>query len=145
KEQPQNGVYRIAANGSVQLLIDSLTRPNGIAFSPDGKYLIVANSDPAKARWYRYEMKDTAIVSGKVLYDATSLTSTQKGLPDGLKIDSQGNIFASGPGGIFIFNMDGKLLGKLQLDDATSNCALTADEKTLFVTNDMYVLRVRLR
>ena len=59
--------------------------------------------------------------------------------------DSHGNIFASGPGGIFIFNLEGKLLGRLNLENATSNCALSPDEKTLYVTNDMYVLRVKMR
>ncbi len=145
KEIPFQGVYRIAASGAVQVLVDSLTRPNGIAFSPDGNYLVVANSDSTKAKWYRFDFQDSVVTGGKVLYDATSLTASVKGLPDGLKIDSQGNIFATGPGGVFIFNLDGKLLGKIRLPEKASNCALSADEKTLFVTNDMYVVRVRLR
>ncbi len=68
-----------------------------------------------------------------------------KGLPDGLKVDSRGNVFASGPGGIWIFNSEGDLLGKIKLPDAASNCALSADEKVLFITNDMYLVRVKLR
>lgn len=149
RETPFCGVYRVAADGKVTLLTDTLSRPNGIAFSPDGKYLFVANSDPAKAIWAKYEVKrdssNVTLGEGKILYDATSLTKTEKGLPDGMKIDSNGNIFATGPGGVFIFNPDGKLLGKIKLPDPSSNCALTGDEKTLFVTNDMYVLRIKLR
>jgi gluconolactonase len=79
------------------------------------------------------------------VWDATEQAKTEKGLPDGLKVDAQGNIFATGPGGIWIFSGDGKLLGKIKLEEASSNCALTPDGKTLFVTNDMQVLRIKLR
>lgn len=146
KELPFQGVYRIPAEGQVQLMIDSLTRPNGIGFSPDGKKMYVANSDSEKALWYEYSINDSLkITSGKILWNATEQAKTEKGLPDGLKVDGQGNIFATGPGGIWIFSGDGKLLGKIKLEEATSNCALTADGKTLFVTNDMLVLKIKLR
>jgi gluconolactonase len=145
KEIPFQGVFCALANGGVKVLIDSLTRPNGIAVSPNGKYLYVANSDSAKARWYQYEMNDSAIVSGKIFYDVTPLTATVAGLPDGLKIDSEGNIFASGPGGVWIFNSNGKVLGKIKLKEKASNTALSGDGKILFVTNDMQVLRIKLR
>ncbi|MCE2894443.1 MAG: SMP-30/gluconolactonase/LRE family protein [Flammeovirgaceae bacterium] len=146
KEIAFQGVYCAKANGQVRLLIDSLTRPNGIAFSPDHKKLYVANSDPEKARWYEYQLNDSLeIVSGKILYDATNIGSTEKGLPDGMKVDALGNIFATGPGGVWIFSGSGELLGKIKVEEATSNCALTADCKTLFVTNDMNILRIQLR
>ena len=151
KELSFQGVYRRAVDGKLTLLIDSLTRPNGIAFSPDGKYLFVANSDSAKARWYRYDFNPTpesdgkVLSNGKILYDATSLTATEKGLPDGMKIDRSGNIFATGPGGVFIFNLEGTLLGKIKLEEPTSNCALSSDEKILYVTNNHNVLRVKMR
>lgn len=146
REIPFQGVYKATANGNVHLLIDSLTRPNGIAFSPDHKKMYVANSDPDKARWYVYEMSDSlTILGGRILYDATSSTQTEKGLPDGLKVDSKGNIFASGPGGIWIFNNTGTLIGKVKLPEATSNCALSTDEKTLYLTSDMYLLRLKLK
>jgi gluconolactonase len=146
KEITFQGVYRAKANGEVQLLLDTLTRPNGIAFSPDHKKLYVANSDPEKARWYEYQLNDSLeIVSGRILYDATNKGSTEKGLPDGMKVDALGNIFATGPGGIWIFSGSGELLGKIKVEEATSNCALTPDGKTLFVTNDMQVLKIKLR
>jgi gluconolactonase len=144
KEIPFQGVYRFTAERKLLVLIDSLTRPNGIAFSPDNTKMYVANSDPEKARWY--EMNHSMqIVSGKIVYDATVEAKTEKGLPDGLKVDANGNIFATGPGGIWIFDKNGVVLGKIKLLEPTSNCALTADGKTLFVTNDMNVLRIKLR
>jgi len=68
-----------------------------------------------------------------------------KGLPDGMKIDRNGNVFATGPGGLWIFNKEGKVLGKIKFNDATSNCAFSPDQKTLYITNDMNVLRVKMR
>jgi gluconolactonase len=144
KEIPFQGVFKVS-NGHVTVLVDSITRPNGIGLSPDNKYLYVANSDPAKARWYRYELGDTTVLSGSVFYDATSLTSEMPGLPDGFKVDSKGNLFASGPGGVFIFSPEGKVLGKIKLEAACANTALTPDEKWLFVTNDNMVLRIPLK
>jgi 2-oxoglutarate dehydrogenase complex dehydrogenase (E1) component-like enzyme len=91
------------------------------------------------------QVKKVLFCSGKVFYDATSFTATEKGLPDGMKVDSNGNIFASGPGGVWIFNSTGKVLGKIKLEAAASNTALSGDEKTLFVTNDGRVLRIKMR
>ena len=85
------------------------------------------------------------MISGKVFYDAGAESKTEQGMPDGLKVDSKGNIFASGPGGIWIFNPEGKVLGKIKLSNATANCALSTDDKTLFITSDMNLLRVKLR
>jgi gluconolactonase len=146
KEIAFNGVYKVSAAGAVSMLVDSLTRPNGIAFTPDQKTFIVANSDPDKARWYAYDLTENdSVVNARIFYDATAFTKTEKGLPDGLRIDKNGNIFATGPGGIWIFNKDGKLLGKIKLPEPTANCALADDEKTLYMTSNMYLLRVRLR
>ena len=146
KEIAFNGVYKVSAAGAVSMLVDSLTRPNGIAFTPDQKTFIVANSDPDKARWYAFDLAENdSVVNARILYDATSLTKTEKGLPDGLRIDKNGNIFATGPGGIWIFSNTGKLLGKIKLPEPTANCAFADDEKTLYITSNMNLLRVRLR
>ncbi|HEU5292821.1 MAG TPA: SMP-30/gluconolactonase/LRE family protein [Cyclobacteriaceae bacterium] len=146
KEIPFNGVYVVPAEGDIKVIVDSLTRPNGLAFLPNQKTLIVANSDPAKARWYAFDLNEKdSVTNARILYDATENTKTEKGLPDGLKVDSNGNIFATGPGGIWIFNSAGKLLGKIKITEATSNCALADDGKTLYVTADMYLVRIRLR
>lgn len=147
KEIPFQGVYRVTPEGRVTLLTDSLTRPNGIAFSPDEKTLIVANSDPDKAIWYAYTLTDTdSVTGGKILFDATSYVKAgDKGLPDGLKIARDGTIFATGPGGVWILDTGGKVLGRIRIPEATSNCALADDGKTLYMTSDMYVIRLKMR
>jgi gluconolactonase len=145
KELPWNGVYKADKKGNVHLLIDSLTRPNGIGFFPGDKRMLVANSDPRKPNWYVYEVKGDAVVNGKIFYSAAGNDRKLPGLPDGFKIDRKGNVFATGPGGLHIFNSQGKLLGLLKLPDATSNCAFSGDEKTLYITNAKYILRFRLR
>ena len=146
QEIQYQGVYKVS-NGQVTLLTDSITRPNGIAFTNNEKTLIVANSDPDKAFWYLFDIAaNDSLVNGRLLHDATPLHKTGvKGLPDGLKVDKQGNVFATGPGGVYIFNAAGKQIGKLNIPEACSNIALADDDKTLFVTADMYVLRVRMR
>lgn len=146
KEIPWQGVYKITGDGNVTSLVDSLTRPNGLALTPDEKSLIVANSDSAgnKRSWYQFDVTDSlTLANGRVMYDASS--EKVAGSPDGLKIDHQGNIFASGPGGIWIFNKNGKLIGKIKISAAVSNCAFSEDQKILFITADMYVLRVIMR
>lgn len=146
KEQPHNGVYKASA-GQVTLLVDSITRPNGIEFLPGQKRLIVANSDPAKAIWYAIDLNDVDSVSAvSVFYDATSNSKAgERGLPDGFAVDKQGNVYATGPGGVWIFNSEGKPLGRIRLNNAAANCELSDDQKTLFVTNDMYLVKVKLR
>jgi gluconolactonase len=138
------GVYKLS-NGVVTLLVDSLTRPNGIAFMPGEKTIIIANSDPAKAVLYAYDLSENdSLTNGRIFYDATEAVKSEPGLPDGLKIDKQGNVFATGPGGIWVFNRDGKLLGKIKIPVATANCAFSSDEKTLYITADQYLLRLKL-
>ena len=139
------GVYKVS-NGTSSLITDSLTRPNGIAFLPGEKTLIVANSDLGKAIWYAFDLlENDSVANARIFYNATENAKTEKGLPDGLKIDKQGNVFATGPGGVWIFNKVGKLLGKIKISEKTSNCALGDDDKTLYVTADMYVVRINLR
>ena len=146
KEIPFQGVFKVKKNGEIILLTDSLTRPNGIAFLPGEKTLIVANSDPEKPFWYAFDLTaNDSLINGRIFHSAAGTDSSEKGLPDGLKIDKNGNVFATGPGGLWIFNKEGKLLGKIKFTEATSNCAFSSDEKTLFITNDMYVLRIKMR
>jgi len=147
KELSFNGVYKVTTQGVVSLMVDSLTKPNGIAFMPDGNKFLVANSDGKKAIWYEFELNENAdsVKTAKIFYNATSLMGIEKGSPDGFKIDSKGNVYATGPGGVWIFNKDGNVLGKIKLPEASANCALSTDEKTLYITADMYLLRVKLR
>ncbi len=145
KEMKWNGVYKVKTNGEVILLVDSIPRPNGIALLPGDQQLIIACSDPAKPNWYIYDIKGDSLKNGKIFYSTANERQGLKGLPDGLKITSDGIIFASGPGGIWLFNQQAKVIGKIKLEEAASNVALSADEKIIYVTNDMQVLRIRLR
>ena len=147
KEIKFQGVYRVAAtDGKVTLLTDEVTRPNGLAFSPDEKTLYVASSDPKKAIWMAYPVKeDGTFGAGRVLFDATSMQSGRKGLPDGLKVDQTGNLWATGPGGVLIISPQGKHLGTLATGEATANCAWGDDGSTLYITADMFLCRVKTR
>jgi gluconolactonase len=147
REIPFSGVYRRTADGTVKLLTKELTFPNGIAFSPDEKTLYVANSDPARAIWMAYDVApDGGVTNGRVFYDATALVKAgKKGLPDGLKVDAQGNLFATGPGGVFIFTPAGKLLGTIVTGEPTANVAFGDDGSTLYMTANDKLVRVRLK
>jgi len=146
KELDFQGVYKFTTSGQLILLTDEMTRPNGIAFSPDEKILYVANSDPEYAVWMAFTLNDDGMIESKrVFYNATSLVEQEVGLPDGLKVDSDGNIFATGPGGVWIFNEQGKVLGKIRTGQATSNCAFGNDGKILYITADNFVMRVKIK
>jgi gluconolactonase len=137
------GVYRVTPSGEVTLLTKELTRPNGIGFSPDEKTLYVAQSDPAAAIWKAFDVKpDGTLGPGRVLFDATADVGAKKGLPDGLKVAQTGHLFATGPGGVLILTPDGKHLGTIETNEATANCAFGGDGSTLYMTADMYLLRV---
>jgi len=139
------GVFRYS-RGQVTLLTKELSRPNGIAFSPDEKTLYVANSDPQRAIWMAYPVKDDGTLgAGRVLADVTAMAAELPGLPDGMKVDRDGNLWAAGPGGIQIYAPDGTRLGRIETGEATSNCAWGDDGSTLYITADMYVCRIRTR
>ena len=146
KEQPHNGVYRLSRDGRVTLLTSELTYPNGIALSPDEKTLYVAISDPVRPMWMAYDvLADGTIAKGRVFFDATALMRAGKpGSPDGMKVDAKGNLFASGPGGILVFNPQGKHLGTIVTGDRTANCAFGDDGSTLYMTVNHRLMRVRL-
>jgi gluconolactonase len=140
------GVYRLAPDGAVTLLTKSMTRPNGIGFSPDGKTLYVAQSDPKAAVWLAFPVRDDGTLGeSRVFFDATRWVPERPGLPDGLAVDTLGNVWATGPGGVLVFSPAGKLLGRLNTEQATANCAFGEDGKTLFITADMYLCRVRTK
>ncbi len=146
REMDYAGVFRRAKDGTVTLLTRDMTRPNGLAFSPDEKRLYVAQSDPNAAIVRVFDVKaDGTIENSRVLFDATSMTKGRKGLPDGLKIDTAGNLFATGPGGVLVLTPDGKHLGTINTGQATSNCAFGDDGRTLYMTADDYLMRVKLR
>ena len=146
REMQYAGVFRRDRNGQVTLLTRDMTRPNGLAFSPDEKRLYVAQSDATAAIWRVFDMNpDGTLGANRVLLDVTSMVKARRGLPDGLKVDTEGNLWASGPGGILIISPDGKHLGTILTGQATSNCAFGDDGRTLYMTADMYLMRVKLK
>ncbi|MCC5932589.1 MAG: SMP-30/gluconolactonase/LRE family protein [Cyclobacteriaceae bacterium] len=140
------GVFRVKTDGGVELLIDSLSRPNGIAFSPDEKLVYVANSDPKNAIWAIYEVNgDGRLENGRILLDMTHMVSERRGLPDGLKVHSSGYIFATGPGGVLVIHPDGRHIGTIETGKATSNCAFDASEKYLYMTANDMLMRIAIK
>lgn len=145
KELDFQGVYRVTPDGTVTLLTKELERPNGIALSPDEKTLYVANSHGPRPIWMAYPViADGTLGPGRVFFDASELNKHDHGVPDGLEVDELGNVFASGPGGVLVLSPAGQHLGTLKTGQATSNVAFGEDGKTLFITADKVVLRIRL-
>ncbi len=145
KELEFNGVYRLPPDGEPELLTRELTFPNGIAFSPSEAHLYVSVSDADYPRWMVYDVRnDGFITNGSVFYDASRWhRQGRPGLPDGMAVDTAGNLFATGPGGVHIFAPDGTHLGTLDTGQATANCTFGGpDGTTLFITADMYLLQV---
>ena len=142
KELNFNGVFRYA-DGKVQVVVKDLSRPNGIAISPDEKTLYVSNSDEKRKVWMRYDLAPAGSVSnGRVFADVTA--EKEDGLPDGMKVDSQGNVYATGPGGIWVFSADGRHLGTIKPPETPANCNWGEDGKTLFITARTGVYRIKL-
>jgi gluconolactonase len=142
------GVYRLTAKGKLTLATDELTRPNGIAFSPDEKRLYVAQSDPEEPIWKVFDVADDGALSGgRVFFDASDLAKDEnnKGVPDGLKVDEKGHVFATGPGGVLVFSPEGKHLGTLRTGQATANCGWGGNGSTLYITADMYLMRIKTK
>jgi gluconolactonase len=156
KELKVNGVYRLPgalqhapgappANDKLQLLISDITRPNGIAFSPDEKFLYVDCSDLAKKTWLKYPMNPNGSL-GKAILLADVTADPRIGGPDGIKVDRAGNLLGTGPGGIWIFSPQGKHIGTLDLPERSGNLAWGGpDAKTLYITASTSLYRIQLK
>jgi gluconolactonase len=147
KEQPHNGVYRLDPDGTVTLLVDDLTFPNGVLLSPDEKTLYVAQSDPNRAIIMAYSLDASGGISaGRLFADMTPMVGQDRpGLPDGMAIDRKGNIFSTGPGGVLVFAPDGTHLGTIATGTAIANCKFGEDGRTLFLTSHNMLARVRTK
>jgi gluconolactonase len=154
KELQINGVYRIPAarqikpgatpdRDKLQLVIKDLARPNGLAFSPDEKSLYVAES--GKKQWIRYHVQpDGSVTDGAVFLDASADPAV--GGPDGLRVDEKGNIYGSGPGGVWIISPEGKHIGTIKVPERVSNVAWgDKDAKTLYITASTSIFRIPLK
>lgn len=144
KELPFNGVFVLKEDGKLTLLTDKLSRPNGIAIMPSTKKILVANSDPKAATWYLLDPTKPN-QQPEIFYDATNVLKGVPGLPDGLKISKAGIVFASGPGGVWILDANGKLLARIRFNSPVSNVALSDDEKFMYLTNTGRIVRIPLK
>jgi gluconolactonase len=142
RELDFNGIYRLSPEGDLELLFADQTRPNGIALSPDERTLYVANSDASDKVWYAYDLSESGVSNQRVFYDVNDQTAP--GAADGMTVDLDGNIFATGPGGLWIFAPDGTHLGTVQLDEVVANAAWGDDGSTLYMTASTGLYRIRL-
>ncbi|MBW8190149.1 SMP-30/gluconolactonase/LRE family protein [Neiella marina] len=145
KELDYHGVFRLDMNGDVRLVHQHLTRPNGVALSPDDKTLYVANSDDKFAVWKAWDIQtDGNLANERVLFDATPLTATGPGKPDGLKVHPSGVLFATGPGGVLLISPTGEHLATIRTITPSANVAFNSDYSILFITSANRLLKVEL-
>lgn len=139
RELSIKGIYRLGKNGSIKLLDDTFDKPNGICFSPDEKKLYVCESP--KAIVYVWDVDDDSTITNKKLFYAIP----EKGYADGMKCDADGNLFCTGPGGVWVISPDGKLLDKITTPETPTNCNWgDSDRKTLYITAQTSVYKIRL-
>ncbi|WP_231993847.1 SMP-30/gluconolactonase/LRE family protein [Pseudobythopirellula maris] len=141
------GVYRLSPAGELSLVDRTLNRPNGIGLSPDGRTLYVAQSESRAAIWRKYPVADDGSVGdGELFFDATEQGRQMRGLPDGLAVDAAGNVWATGPGGVWVFSPEGEPLGRIATGEATANCCFGgADGSHLYMTADMWLCRIKTK
>jgi len=147
RELPFNGIYRLGTDGIVTLLDDSVSFPNGIILAPDERTLYVSCSDPERATWIAYALDEKGLATDRRLFaDLTaSVGDDLPGLPDGMAIDRSGVLFATGPGGVILFDPDGGILARIATGTAIANCTFGEDGSTLFLAAHHMLARVRTR
>jgi gluconolactonase len=141
KELPYNGVYRLTPDGTLHLLVDDFALPNGLAFSPDESVLYVDDSAHKHIRAFDVRA-DGTLSSSRILLD---MASEDPGVPDGLKVDVQGNVFCTGPGGVWVCRPNGELLGRIILPELPANLAWGEDGSVLFLTARTSVYRLQTK
>jgi gluconolactonase len=141
KEQTAHGVYRLAPDGGLHLVVDDFALPNGLAFSPDESVLYVDDSAHKHIRAFDVQ-PDGSLGSGRVLLD---MASDEPGVPDGLKVDVHGNVFCTGPGGVWVCRADGTLLGRIVLPELPANLGWGEDGSVLFLTARTSIYRLATR
>jgi gluconolactonase len=143
KELDFNGVFRIS-NGKLHLLYKGVARPNGLAFTPDEKHMYLNNSDPHNKICLRFDVRDDgSLANEKVFFDLTK--ESKDGVPDGMKIDQKGNVYSTGPGGVWIFSAEGRHLGTIHPPETPANLHWgDGDSKTLYITARTGLYRIKL-
>ena len=141
KELTFQGVYRLAPDGALQLLVEDFALPNGLAFSPDESVLYVDDSACKHIRAFDVGA-DGRLTNSRILLD---MASNDPGVPDGMKVDLRGNVFCTGPGGVWVCRADGTLLGRIILPELPANLAWGEDGSVLFVTARTSVYRIQTR
>ncbi len=144
KQIPFNGVYKLSQAGKLSLLVKDLERPNGIALSNDESILYVTNSHAGNPGIMAYDLKADGVSNGRLFFDGKALSKKDKGSFDGLKIHPSGTIFTTGPGGVLVINDTGTHLGTIRTEVRSANCAFGPDFKTLYMTSDNYLTRIKL-
>lgn len=138
KEQACNGVYRLTPSGELQLLVDDMALPNGLAFSPDESRLYIDDSGHKHLRVFDVRA-DGTLTNGRVVLN---MASSDPGVPDGLKVDVHSNVFCTGPGGVWVCRADGTFLGRIILPELPANLAWGEDGSVLFLTARTSVYRL---
>jgi gluconolactonase len=141
QEQPLNGLYLIADEGAEPtLVVEGLDRPNGLAFSPDERLLYVNDTPLYQVHVFHVEA-DGTLTGGRVF--AQFSADQGEGRPDGMKIDVEGNVYSTGPGGLWILNPAGEVLARVRLPEKSANCAWAEDGRTLYITASTSIYRIR--
>ena len=139
KELVANGVYRLTPDGTLSLLVDDFALPNGLAFAPDESVLYIDDSAHKHLRAFDVQ-PDGTLTNSRILVD---MASEEPGLPDGLKVDQRGNVFCTGPGGVWVCRPDGTLLGRILVPELPANVAWGEDGSVLFATARASVYRIQ--
>lgn len=143
KELSFNGVFRLDPNGTLAVVADDMDRPNGLAFSPDEKTLYV--DDSARFHIRRFEVAADGSLSGGDVWTELKPKPEERGVPDGMKVNAQGNVFCTGPGGVWIFSDNGRVIGRIHMPEVTANLAWgDADWCALYMTASTSLYRLRV-
>ena len=140
------GIYRLQPDGTVTLQSKAMSRPNGIAFSPDELTLYVANSDDQDPVWRAFPLREDGNLAPPIpFFDSSKDDRIPRGGGDGMKVDVHGNVFATGPGGVLVLSPQGQLLGRLATGESIANVGWGNDGNVLYLTSDMYLCRIRTK
>jgi gluconolactonase len=145
QEIPFQGVYRLDKNRKVTLLTKDLSQPNGLAFSPDGKKFYVDDSEQRNIRVYDFAANGS-LTNGRVFGEEPG--GKNEGVPDGIKVDGKGNLFVTGPKGIWVWSQDGTHLGTIAMPEQPANLTWGGDDlSTLYITatTSVYKLQTKTR